>query len=425
MEEIKTIINIQKYLLSWFINDWYIEEYEWILIPDMFWRFKKQFAFLQKNWNKITPDFMENIWWEIYLELNQNYSSDFITGRNKYIKQLIEFFYKDKLIKWELKTEQYLEIKEKFTKLDYLETSKEFEPLSYEKSLEIWYEELINTDINKTMSWGWDEFDKKLWYLMWWQLILIWWTTWTWKSTFVNQICYNVWKQWFKVARFSLEDRFEEKRKEELYYMVWRIRKQNWLKNYPWADFEANNIKTKEFETEINIAVEKLTKINKNIIDFKKSKQLKIQDLERLIENQVKNWCKLFVVDHLHYFDMWNETKDRHDLIIQWVMHKINEIARIHNITIILLAHYRKVWRFKPTNEDFKDWNSISQVANKIIHIYRDNFDDIPWFESETEFIIWKNRSPTWCWIIKWTFNVWTFEYNFEMSELQKQRQFN
>lgn len=419
MENITHILNTQKFLLSGFISDWYINEYENILTPEMFWRYKKEFEFLQKNWNAKTPDFLKHVNWKVYIEIMEHYNPvEFITKRNKYIKELITFYYKEKVAKDELSVSEYAKIQITFEQIDILEKNQVFNPISYETSLERWYEEWLNTNPEKVMSWGWKEFDQNVWYLMWWQVILLGWTTGTWKSTFANQIACNVSKQWFKVAMYRLEDRLEEKKKEELYYMIWRIRKEQWLKNYPWAEFEINNIKSSTLDEEVNEAVKRLTEQNKHIIDLDKKKRIKIEDLEKLVESQAKSGCRLFIIDHLHYFDMWDK-EQRHDLIIQDVMQRINDIARNYNITIILIAHYKKLWKFKPTNEDFKDWNSIWQVANKIIHIYRD-FDDFEWL---TEFIISKLRWPIWTSIIKWKFDAKTFEYTFEKSEMQITRE--
>jgi len=308
---------------------------------------------------------------------------------------------------------------------NYSETTQTpaFSNINCEERSERWIKEWENTNPDTAISWWWEEFDKKLGYLQWWQLILIWWSTWTWKSTLVNQICTNVSLQGFNVARYSLEDRIEDRVKEEYYYLIWRIRKQNWLSQYPWSEFERNNIKSNTLKQEMEQAKEIYMKQSKNIIDLDSKKLVNIMDLEMLMEKEVKKWCKLFCIDHLHYFDMDSNEK-RHDLIIQGVMHKINEIARKNNIVIILIAHYKKIGKSKPTNDDFKDWVSISQVANKIIHIYRD-IDLWPnqewWFE--TSFIISKNRSPNWTWEIVWYFDTKTYEYSFKQSFEQIKRE--
>jgi RecA-family ATPase len=66
---------------------------------------------------------------------------------------------------------------------------------------------------------------------------------------------------------------------------------------------------------------------------------------------------------------------DRTDLEIQNIMHDINEVARKHNVAILLVAHYKKLNKDKPDNDSFKDASAIKQVSNVIIHITR-NYEE-------------------------------------------------
>jgi hypothetical protein len=63
-------------------------------------------------------------------------------------------------------------------------------------------------------------------------------------------------------------------------------------------------------------------------------------------------------------------------------MQRINELARLRNVAIILVAHYRNN---VPKNENpdgsrFKDAASIKQVANIIIQIVRDDEENKSYF---------------------------------------------
>ena len=105
------------------------------------------------------------------------------------------------------------------------------------------------------------------------------------------------------------------------------------------------------------------------------------------MEKECDNGATLFCIDHLHYFE-FDKSKERLDLQIQNVMHKLNEIARKRNVAILLVAHYRNN---TPQHEDpdpmrFKDGASIKQVVNVIIQIERDKDENI------TEFFISKLR---------------------------------
>jgi hypothetical protein len=120
------------------------------------------------------------------------------------------------------------------------------------------------------------------------------------------------------------------------------------------------------------------------------------------MEEEAKLWTKVFLIDHLHYFKMWWDS--RTDLEIQNIMHEINEIARKYNVAIFLVAHYKKLNWTEPNNDSFKDASAIKQVANIIIHIIRrDN-----WY---THFKIDKIRWPISKTTIEWKFSLSTFTY--------------
>ena len=95
--------------------------------------------------------------------------------------------------------------------------------------------------------------------------------TWnTWKSTFANQVAQNIYNQWIKVWKFTLEDRHQDRKKQELYYEIGRIRKQMLLKNYPMNLFMINACEVDE--KVLLRAKENLLRKNKNILDYKTGK---------------------------------------------------------------------------------------------------------------------------------------------------------
>ncbi len=137
------------------------------------------------------------------------------------------------------------------------------------------------------------------------------------------------------------------------------------------------------------------------------------------MEEECKKWARFFAIDHLHYFEI--KKSDRHDLEIQNIMHRINEIARKYNIAVFLVAHYKyKIqWQKEHSNDSFKDGSAIKQVANIIIHIHRD-IEDENWL---TNFIIWKIRWPIKAKRIIAEFDIKKFEYNFTKTEVQKEKE--
>ena len=310
--------------------------------------------------------------------------------------------------------------------MGYLDKVKEksildFEIISYEESLDEWLIELVSTNYEDAMSWWYEAFDNKLWYILPWQLIVLWWVTWTWKSTFANQVAQNVSNQWLLVGKFTLEDRHQDKKKQELYYEVWKIRKKMWFKNYPINEFMINwcNID----ENILQQAKVSLNKKNKNILEIKKNteKRINIDRLEFLVQELVNKWAKLVVIDHLNEFELtWD--KDRNDLKIEDTMYKLKDIWRRYNIAIILIAHYKKLWKdVKPNDESFKDSIAITQVANKVIHLYRDKLDE-DWI---TEVIITKNRdNPKWTWVLELNYDKDIWWYTNIKSKKQKEKEY-
>ena len=297
--------------------------------------------------------------------------------------------------------------------------AKNYEIINYSDGLEEWLSELASTKVDQIISWWISQLDSQLGYLMPWQLVLIGWITWAGKSTFVNEIAANVSKQWIKVWRFVLEDRHQDKRKEDLYYMIWRIRKRRWMANYPKHDFMANNLQSHILAQEISEAKEELLKTYKNIYDIKANtqEQMKIEELWSLVKDFISKWCKLIIIDHLHYFKItWDA--QRYDLQIESSMQYINALARDYKITVVLLAHYKKLWGSKPDDESFKDSMSIAQVPNKVLHIHRDKMSQ----DKITELIVTKNRE-WWTWVIELNFDNDTHTYTNAKSKMQMERQ--
>lgn len=287
---------------------------------------------------------------------------------------------------------------------------KYFKHIPYKEKIARAYEELLDTDPNKIIKRWWEEWDNVLWGIYTGKIYLIGADTWAWKSTFINQVCDNVSNTGVRVVKYSLEDRMEDIGKEEIYYTVNRIRKNEWKKWYRWIDFVNNNIQDGDFFDYINKASNIL--IEKNIIELDKYRQVDIDNLVDLMEEECMMWTKLFAIDHLHYFEFeW--ARDRLDLQIQNVMHRINEVVRKNDVAVLLVAHYRnninKIW--EPSPARFKDWASIKQVANIIIQIEREEEDSI--------FYITKLRWPIKKTSIYTTFNLETFEYDFKKTQEQ------
>lgn len=309
----------------------------------------------------------------------------------------------------------------------YKTKEKIFAFIDYQEWLMRWYQELVNRTESSVMSRWFENFDEHMGYLLPWQLIVVWWITWVGKTTLVNQISNNVARQWFIVARYWLEDRLEETRINDIYYEVNKIRSQKWNSMPSHSKFEANLFNELEhpwINWDIEQAVSNLRNYNKNIIDLAHTKIIWIKELENLFKDVVINkWASLIVIDHLHYVKF--EKDERHDLAIENFMHQLNDLLRRYKVTCILVSHYRKLQKDEePDNNSFKDWASIAQVPNKIIHIDNDKNEVSleSWEWKSVRYIITKNRWKSWLWVIFWKF------YNgriimWESSLLKKRRE--
>lgn len=199
--------------------------------------------------------------------------------------------------------------------------------------------------------------------------------------------------------------------KEEIYFEVNRLRYADNLQKYERRNFINNEIANDEFYNYVWLACENLSKIA--ITELDKQKQVTLENLCILMEQECDNWARMFAIDHLHYFE-FQKTGERLDLQIQNVMHAINEIARRRNVAVFLVAHYKaNVWNWEPDPDRFKDGASIKQVANVIIQIER-KIDDI---DNESEFYITKLRWPIKPKTITTKFDLWKFEYSFIQSK--------
>ena len=297
-----------------------------------------------------------------------------------------------------------------------------FQHVSYKEKILRSVSELDQTNPREIIKRWWDERDKSLWWIYTGKVYLIGWETWGGKSTFINLVCENIVKQWHGVVRYSLEDRLEDKWKEDLFFAVNRYRKNKWYTMYKRSDFVNNEYWHEEwkftdskFKESVDWAVEVLSKYN--ITELDRKKQVNITELCELIKEEAQKWKRFFAVDHLHYFEMSNS--ERRDLEIQSVMHKINDLARDYNICIFLIAHYSntKQIAWEPHPWMFKDGSAIKQVANIIIQMVTDDYD---W---STDFHITKIRWPWRCYKISWRFDIDKFEYNFIKSSEQREKE--
>lgn len=247
-------------------------------------------------------------------------------------------------------------------------------------------------------------------------------------TTFINQVALNLASAWVRVTRYSLEDRMEDNAKEEIYYAINRLRAKEFRPKIDWIKFVNNEYMTdssKYYDEEVFIDAQRVIPElqEREIMELEKTKDVNINELVELMEQECDKWTRVFFIDHLHYFKYEND-KQREDLQIEAAMKWINEVARKRNVAVFLVAHYSSSWvkDWKANINSFKWSSAIKQIANIIIQLVRVVDED--WNQTgQTMFQITKLRWPIPKNDIYSRFDISTYEYSFEKSEDQKQKE--
>jgi len=264
------------------------------------------------------------------------------------------------------------------------------EYLTFSKILKSSIEELNNLRPEDIVSFGYDWLDDKLTALFPGEIVVIGAESGSGKTTFATNIIYKASKN-HKCAVFALEDRLPEYGMRALYFEIGKIRKQigKDAKNYKWNDYRKNQIKDPRYQEFLNQAEENLK--NENILFADVKKQMNIDDLEKLIEEKTKEGYSLFLIDHLHYFDLMRGSSTKADYIEQ-IMVRLHTLLIKTGARLILIVHYKKLGGMKPGIDSFKDSASIFQNANYVINIWRDRTLNATQYI--TTFSVPKSRNP-------------------------------
>jgi len=96
-----------------------------------------------------------------------------------------------------------------------------------------------------------------------------------------------------------------------------------------------------------------------------------IDILEKLIEKKVLEGVNLFLIDHLHFFDLLKGKNNKSDYV-EHLMIRLTILRKKTGARIILIVHYKKLEGTKPKLDSFKDSISIPQNADYVINLWRD-----------------------------------------------------
>ena len=250
--------------------------------------------------------------------------------------------------------------------------------------------ELDATDPTECIETGYEWLDDKIVGLFKGELLVMGGETGSGKTTFVTNICYKAAKRGIKVDMFALEDRLVDYGIKAVYFELGKVRKEKgYPHNYPWGEYRKNEIVDSNYKSLRQEAENRIKNSNLSFAEI--FGQMNIDILEAMITQRVLEGTKLFLIDHLHYFDMMRTDSSR----AEYVEHMMVRIKSLQNRTgarIILIVHYKKLEGKKPMLDSFKDSVAIPQNANYVVNMWRDRSETGNRFE--TVFYIPKARNP-------------------------------
>lgn len=238
--------------------------------------------------------------------------------------------------------------------------------------------------------------DDYLWWIVENELVIIAAWSWIWKTDLSCNIAITNAMRWKKVALLSLEwDVWEITYR----YFQREINKSRmkwfwWKELIRWPEYRLN---LKDVEKEEEEVLNNIPKEMDNLFIFDKTY---IPDRKKLLELMKNNYqhVDMFVIDHLHYLDFWENEYSWISEIVKW----IKEMTEIMEKPVVLVSHLnRKYFEQKrlPWKNDLHWSSNIEKNANTIILLspdlnneYVEKLDDSKYLRP-TKIIVDKNRT--------------------------------
>lgn len=285
---------------------------------------------------------------------------------------------------------------------------KGIEFVSFSKVLLDGIEDLLTTNEKDVISFGYSWLDDKMTGIFKSELVVIGGESGSGKTTFAMNVVYKASLK-HKCAVFALEDRLNDYAIIKLYFEIGKIRREEGKKNYPWNEYRKGVFKEDpQFLKYLDMAF--TNQKNENIFMAKVDEQMNIETLEKAIEEKVADGFELFLVDHLHYFDLSKGESSKADYI-EKVMVRLKTTLNKTGAKMLMVVHYKKLEGKKPTLDSFKDSISIVQNANYVINLWRERYNIQDAMRYLTTFLIPKARNPNGEGMIEATFNPETNDY--------------
>jgi len=236
-------------------------------------------------------------------------------------------------------------------------------------------------------STGYKSLDNKLWWLKWWDMIIVAARPSMWKTALSLNLAQNLGFNWKNVAIFSLE-----MGKEQLTDRM--IASAMWIDSWKLQKWELSD---EEF-MRIWDAMEKLSNANIYIDDSAGWSLVELKSKARRL--MMESWLDLIIIDYLQLMTTWNTMNRVQEIseISRW----IKSLARELDVPIIALSQLSRAVESRPDKRpvlsDLRESWSIEQDADIVMMIYReDYYDEFSEKKWVTDLFIRKNRNwPTW-----------------------------
>jgi hypothetical protein len=363
------ILNIQKYLISWFLNEDVAKEYKWILKPTMFWYYEKLFDYLSKNWNELNPDLLELISGKEYIELMNLYSYNFILNKDKYILELFDWYTKTSFIDWKNVLWNLSNIKIIRNKLEEIRTWNENKSNSVKKLL---YE--AQEEIERAMQ-RWDEI---IWYKTWlqtldkytewlqkWTVMRLNWYSNVWKSKLSYYICNKVLKQWAKVCFFSLEvvkvkvllNLLANWYKKDYYTIA------KWKELIDFSDYYENNIDIIDnlYDIKDIIRYVEIKKPDVVFIDFLQNLKWTWNSEYERLSNIAVDIQQMAITNNIAVFDLSQVANEWLDYKRGWIIHSKGSWWLVASADVWLIIR-KKDWKYLLNIAKNKFWQNDIEI---------------------------------------------------------------
>lgn len=248
-----------------------------------------------------------------------------------------------------------------------------------------WYELLVDTiaDIttkqNNICDYQYPLLDKYLWWYKEWQLIVIWWRPWFWKTALIIELLQRILQQGKKVTVYSLEMSNEE--------LVKRL-----LSN--WTEIPSQLLSKDENQNKIAEKAEPKADIMKNAMFY--DKIFDFEWLERSIRRwSIVQWHNVVFIDHLWLIKTNLKTVNRNQEI-WYITASLKTLAKELWIAIVVLSQLNRNVEKRndePELSDLRDSWSIEQDADVVMMLHREKDMDWHYNNSQLDILIRKNRN--------------------------------